>query len=452
MTLNLWKRVGTVLALMWAVFSLSGCDIFWVDGDDDVGIHAEGGFFYLIDNDSQRLVMLDRNLTERASWPFSDFTTETYVQGMTFDGTSLWVSISGGDDGLFELDLAAGENIEVVRSIEAPPSQQGAVRDIAWDGETFWALNSGSLTYGSPPELFQLDPVDGSVLASYTLPSNEPRGLCFVGPTSDVYGSEMISGCYYTDKDDDSIHIFETGRRVFHDGFLAPVGPRGVNYVYPLGIFFDGSDFWTTNSSGPADYLFRLDTKGVKQLRMEPPYEAMGALAWADVDLSVPAAPTPRQVTPSTGGPSAHKVVRVFGAGFREGLTVDFGAGVVVDSLTFVNSAEFTVYLTIAADAAANGIATLQDDATRQALIEGGYQFYTTPALLELGKMSADDIIDAGLAFVGTAESVARQLTDFHAEAGFNEFCIISAFGGLDTNLAQRTQERFASEVRPGFS
>lgn len=96
-------------------------------------------------------------------------------------------------------------------------------------------------------------------------------------------------------------------------------------------------------------------------------------------------------------------------------------------------------------------MATLQDDATKQALIEGGYQFYTTPAMLELGKMSADDIIDSGLAFVGTAESVTRQLEDFHAEAGFNEFCIISAFGGLDTNLARRNQERFANEVRPGF-
>lgn len=96
-------------------------------------------------------------------------------------------------------------------------------------------------------------------------------------------------------------------------------------------------------------------------------------------------------------------------------------------------------------------MATLQDDATKQSLLEGGYGFYTTDALLELGRMSADDIIDSGLAFVGTAESVTRQLEDFHGEVGFNEFCLISAFGGIDTHLARRTQERFAREVRPGF-
>ena len=96
-------------------------------------------------------------------------------------------------------------------------------------------------------------------------------------------------------------------------------------------------------------------------------------------------------------------------------------------------------------------MATLQDDATKQALLEGGYGFYTTDALLALGKMSADDIIDSGLAFVGTADSVTQQLEDFHAEVGFNEFCIISAYGGIDPALARRTQQRFAKEVRPGF-
>lgn len=96
-------------------------------------------------------------------------------------------------------------------------------------------------------------------------------------------------------------------------------------------------------------------------------------------------------------------------------------------------------------------MATLQDDATKQSLIEGGYQFYASDAMLELGKMSADDIIDSGLAFVGTTDSVTQQLADFHDEVGFDEFCIISAFGGLDRQLARRTQERFAEQVRPAF-
>jgi sugar lactone lactonase YvrE len=352
------------MALVSVALVLGGCDPFWADGDHDVGIQSRGGYFYLIDNDSERLVMLDRNLTEQRSWPFSDFTAEHAVQGLTFDGASLWVSVSGSDDSIHQLDLAGGDTISVVRSLVAPPAGQGTVRDIAWDGQFLWVLNSGSATYAFPPEIFKLDPADGAVLGRYPLPSGEPRGMCFVGPNQDAYGSGALEGCYYTDKDDDAIYVFETARLIFHEGFPAPVGPRGVNYVYPVGLAFDGQDFWSTNSSGDADYLFQLDSAGAVKQRIDPPYGQMGALVWAEADLSVPAAPVVRQVAPNTGGPSAHKTVSVIGAGFRVGLTVDFGVGVAVDSLAVVSSSEVTVHLTVdpAADIGARDVTVTNPD------------------------------------------------------------------------------------------
>ena len=227
------------------------------------GINANGGYFYFLDNESDRLVMADHNLAEIKSWPYSDFTTEEYVQGVTFDGNALWVSVSGGDDNLYQLDLSAGSTAVIVRTLPAPPDGQGTVRDIAWDGEVLCVLNSGSSTYSNPPEIFELDPATGEILSRNTLPSGEPRGLCYRGTQRGCLRVRCDrEGCYYTDKDDDFVYIYETGRGIFHDGFPAPVGPRGDNYVYPLGIFFDGRDFWTTNSSGPADYLFALDYEG----------------------------------------------------------------------------------------------------------------------------------------------------------------------------------------------
>lgn len=364
MTLNHWKRVGAVLALASAALVLGGCDVFWDDGDDEVGVQSRGGYFYLIDNDSERLLMLDRNLEEIRSWPFSDFTAEHALQGLTFDGGSLWVAVSGSDDAIHQLDLAGGEAALVVRSLDAPPDRQGTIRDIAWDGQFLWVLNSGSATYAFAPELFKLDPLDGTILGRFPLPSSEPRGMCFVGANADVYGSEIVEGCYYTDKDDDAIYVFETARQIFHDGFAAPVGPRGVNYVYPVGLCFDGENFWSTNSSVAADYLFQLDTAGAIQLRIDPPYGQMGALVWAETDLSVPAAPLVLQVSPNTGGPSAHKTVSVIGAGFRTGLSVDFGVDVAVDSLAVVSSSELTVHLTIdaAADIGARNVTVTNPD------------------------------------------------------------------------------------------
>jgi hypothetical protein len=347
MIANMRRRVGLVPLLAALVVVLSGCHLFIADGDEAVGVQSKGGYFYLVDNDSRRLVMLDRNLAERHSWPFSDFTTETALQGVTFDGAALWVSIAGGVDAILQLDLAGDAGATVVRTLPAPPTGQGTVRDIAWDGQYMWALNSGSTTYAVPPTLYKLNPADGAIVAQYPLPSSEPRGMCYVGPNTDVYGSGAVAGCYYTDKDDDTIHIFETARAVFHPGFAAPVGPRGVNYVYPVGLAFDGTDFWSTNSSGLADYLFEMDYTGVVKQRIDPPYAQMGALVWAATDLSVPAAPVVGQVSPNTGGPRARKTVTVTGSGFRAGLTASFGAGVVVDSLTVVNSTSLTVYISI---------------------------------------------------------------------------------------------------------
>ncbi len=352
MIANLRRRIGLASLLAAFVAVLGGCNFFMADGDEAVGIQPKGGYFYLVDNESQRLVMLDRNLAERHSWPFSDFTDETALQGVTFDGAALWVSIAGAEDAIVQLDLADAGGATGLRSLQAPPTGQGTVRDITWDGQYLWALNSGSTTYNVPPTLYKLDPADGAILAQYPLPSSEPRGMCYVGANADVYGSGIIQGCYYTDKDDDTIHVFETARAVFHTGFPAPVGPRGVNYVYPVGLTFDGQDFWSTNSSGFADYLFRMDSAGAVLQQLDPPYAQMGALVWAAADLSVPAAPVIAQVAPNTGGPRARKTVAVTGSGFRPGLTASFGAGVVVDSLTVANSMSLTAYISIDADAA----------------------------------------------------------------------------------------------------
>jgi len=345
------NRAVSVVALACTLLLFAGCDTYVGDGDESTGINANGGYFYFLDNASDRLVMADPNLVEIQSWPFSDFTGETYVQGITYDGNSLWVSVSGGEDNLYQLDLSAGSTAEVARTLPAPPDGQGTVRDIAWDGEMFFVLNSGSSTYSNPPEIFGIDPATGEILSRTALPSGEPRGLCFVGPNENAYGSGAREGCYYTDKDDDFVYVYEPGRGIFFDGFAAPVGPRGENYVYPLGIFFDGEHFWTTNSSGPADYLFALDYEGNQTQQQTIPYGQPGALVWVESNLAVPRPPSITQASPNTGGLAANKTVLVTGSSFRAGLTISFGPGITVDSVILLDSTKLTVDITIAADA-----------------------------------------------------------------------------------------------------
>jgi hypothetical protein len=330
----------------------SGCDgIFVADGDEDTGINSRGGYIYLLDHASTRLVMLDHNMVTVRSWPYSSFTGEAFAQGLTFDGQALWVSVSGDADSLVRLELDGAE-ARVLRGLTAPPDGEGTVRDIAWGNNVLWVLNSGSTTYGNPPELFQLNPQDGAILSRHELRGTEPRGLCFVGPNANVYGAGVPEGCYYTDVEDDLIYGFDTARQTFRtQTYPAPIGPRGVNYVYPVGILFDGNGFWTTNSSGVADYLFQLDYLGAVEQRVDLPFQQPGALVWVDRDLSSAGAPVVLGATPNSGGPAARKAVVVTGDGFRSGLTVDFGTGVAVDSVTSVTWTQLTAHITIAADA-----------------------------------------------------------------------------------------------------
>jgi hypothetical protein len=345
--------VGSLVGLGLLLALGSGCDgIFVADGDEETGINSRGGYFYLLDNASARLVMLDRDMATVRSWPYSSFTRETFVQGLTFDGQALWVSVSGDADSLARLELDGAE-ARVLRGLTAPPDGEGTVRDVAWGASALWVLNSGSTTYNNPPELFQLNPQDGAILSRHALRGTEPRGLCFVGPNTNVYGAGAPEGCYYTDVTDDLIYVFDAARQTFRTQTLAaPVGPRGVNYVYPVGIFFDGARFWTTNSSGVADYLFHLDYLGAVEQRIDLPFQQPGALIWVDRDLSSAGAPVILGATPNSGGAGARKSVVVSGDGFRSGLSVDFGSGVAVDSVTSVNWTQFTAHIAIADDAA----------------------------------------------------------------------------------------------------
>ncbi|MFO7610176.1 MAG: hypothetical protein R6X35_13485 [Candidatus Krumholzibacteriia bacterium] len=305
---TLTKGLVPVLLAVGGALWLAGCGgFFFDDGDEAVGLHNREGYFFLVENETQRILMLDRHLAERGSWPFAAFTGEAFVQGVTCDDATLWVAAAGGADAIYRLDLSSGEDPVVVRTLPAPPDGQGTVRDLAWDGSHLWVLNAGSVTYGTPPELFRIDPETGDVLERHALPSAEPRGLCHVGANAGDYGESAAAGLYYTDKDDDFVYIFDTGRSLWRDGFSAPVPPRGqpagVFYIFPAGIFFDGDNFWTVNSSGPADHLFLLDRAGGELQRFDLPYGQPGAVAWSPRNLAAPAPPAVTEVFPNLGGP-----------------------------------------------------------------------------------------------------------------------------------------------------
>jgi len=176
---------------------------FFDDGDEDGAITDKGGYFYTVDNTTLRLVALDASLHEIGSWSTVPLLDSTRIQGITYDGSKLWISSAGSNDIIARIDIT-GDSIEVLQSFAAPPSGQGTVRGIAWDGSNIWALNSGSTTYEFPPTLYKLSSA-GEVTAEYQLPTPSPRPLEFVGSNGDVYGRGISEGFYYGDIDWDRV-------------------------------------------------------------------------------------------------------------------------------------------------------------------------------------------------------------------------------------------------------
>lgn len=349
--LNKFKLILPYFIL--SVLFYSGCDIFEADGDPNGLANPKKGYFYILERSSSDIIMLDPQLRELKRWSLSTIMKDTSAQGLTFDGKYLWFAAAGSTDLIFQLD-ATDDTLVVKKSFAAPPAKRGTVRDIAWDGVNLWALNSGSTTYSTPPMLYRLNPLDGSILDEMDVPSPEPRGLTYVGTNSDIYGRGAESGIYYTDVTKKRVYFFRVSRPQFDTSFITPVPPRGTGYIWPAGLTFDGSNFWLVNSSGDADHLYRLTYAGAQLDRFDLPYPQPGSIVWTNVDVRKKAPPAVFMVSPSQGLRESNLIVNIYGAEFRQGngLSASFGSGITVTSLSYISQSQLRANITIAPDAA----------------------------------------------------------------------------------------------------
>ena len=79
----------------------------------------------------------------------------------------------------------------------------------------------------------------------------------------------------------------------------------------------------------------------------------------------------------------------------------------------------------------------------------GGFDFYAGDDFLRLGDVSYQDIVDLGIVYIGTPEKVANQLLTLYDKIAFEEFILVSHYGGIPVHKAMQTQELFAKQVLP---
>ena len=80
-----------------------------------------------------------------------------------------------------------------------------------------------------------------------------------------------------------------------------------------------------------------------------------------------------------------------------------------------------------------------------------GFAHYASGALQALRDVTYEQAVGSGVAFVGTADVVARGLARFMREDGVGEIAIVPGFGGLPRSRVLRTQELFAKHVIPAL-
>jgi alkanesulfonate monooxygenase SsuD/methylene tetrahydromethanopterin reductase-like flavin-dependent oxidoreductase (luciferase family) len=88
----------------------------------------------------------------------------------------------------------------------------------------------------------------------------------------------------------------------------------------------------------------------------------------------------------------------------------------------------------------------------RDELERTGYGFYATGKLESIARLSVDEVLDQGIAFVGTPERVAEQIDGVRKIPGVTEFSMVANFGGIDHAKVLRTLELFARRVMPALA
>ena len=341
-------RLFFVIFAVISSFVISGCDPFTNDGITNTAEVASKGYFYVTESESNLLLMLNYNGAELRRWSLDSIASDKSVQGVTFDGQYLWLSFSGNEDKIVRVN-AESDTLSVLRTVDAPPTKWGTIRGIAHDGTYLWALNSGSSldTHPFSPTLYKLDATTGAILQTITLSTPEPRGLCYVNPSLDVYGRGPKKGIYYTDVTKDKVYCYGLDKFVIDTVFSTPVPPRGTDYNYATGLTYDGGYFYEINSSNSADHLYKIDYKGEENFRYDLPYGHPQSVVWANYDVRGGGPPEISLLTPAKGVIGTSMAVDITGLGFKSGFTIDFGANITVDTSICVNPNLIHLYITI---------------------------------------------------------------------------------------------------------
>ena len=213
------------------------------------------GYLWLADPNSDSLYkirIIDTTIVQ--SWSTLGVAPGGSAQGLTFDGTHIWLCAGGTDDRIIKLNTD-GATLSAISSITAPPAAQGIAREIAFDDQYIWAANSET------DYIYKLDTTTGDILDSVATPANEIRGIV------------VVNGLLYSnDRETDSVYVYNSTSSSWTPVFPTPAPPGGDDSDrWSTGMCWDGVNFWIANSTYEFDYMFQVSTDGAVLRTYEVP-------------------------------------------------------------------------------------------------------------------------------------------------------------------------------------
>ena len=85
----------------------------------------------------------------------------------------------------------------------------------------------------------------------------------------------------------------------------------------------------------------------------------------------------------------------------------------------------------------------------KQRLIDARYEFYAADDFPNTRNLSYEQLLDMEIVYAGSPDKVADQLVDLLDTFRFDEFLLISSYGGNARWQAMKTQELFAKKIAP---
>ena len=171
-----------------------------------------------------------------------------YPQGLTFDGSHLWVADRMNDQ-LYEIDPADG------RLIDSIPTPGYNVRGLTWDGTYLWTVDA------EESAVYAIDPKTRIVAFTIYCPASDPCDLAW-------------DGKYLWVADDGSDELLQISPQ---DG--TTIVSLKAPTSHPIGLTFDGAWLWVTDRYKDEIYMVHPVSGDVVATLRAPGKHAWG-LAW----------------------------------------------------------------------------------------------------------------------------------------------------------------------------